>query len=177
MVQTVRFTEGPTAPRIVQPAIFSVWVLVEISRLRLGYSGNLDERIPELSAFLMLTIFPALPFVAVLTFLDEGWKLPIDEVPGWFQLAFYIAEVLMAPSVVRGLMRAQTAQYFRQVEMQNQANTLHRDVPQLGDRGLEDNNEFTSSSIVRQGMYGIQREASAIQNAISGRAAQKDKES
>jgi len=43
--------------------IFLLWSCTEFTRIALGYVGNVSERVPMMSAFLLLTIFPQ--FVAV----------------------------------------------------------------------------------------------------------------
>lgn len=158
---------------IVQPSLFSVWALAEIARLRVGYSGNVKQRIPELSAFLMLTIFPTFPFMGVLTFLRIGWSLPIDRIPGWFQIGFYILEIIEATIAVRRLIRAQTAQFFRQVQRKNEQASLadRRVQPQAV---LEDDFD-PDSSFVQRGIQGIRREGNSLWSAVSTRDQAKEK--
>mmetsp|Transcript_30806 Transcript_30806/g.95311 ORF Transcript_30806/g.95311 Transcript_30806/m.95311 type:complete len:112 (+) Transcript_30806:104-439(+) len=51
--------------------VFSLWCCTEIARVALGYAGNLAERVPMISAFLLLTIFPQLVAVVFLTFIQD----------------------------------------------------------------------------------------------------------
>ena len=51
--------------------IFSLWCCIEIVRIGLGYIGNLLEKVPMISAFLLLTIFPQLVAILFLTFLQD----------------------------------------------------------------------------------------------------------
>eukprot|EP01138_Halocafeteria_seosinensis_P005621 gb/GECG01005745.1/.p1 GENE.gb/GECG01005745.1/~~gb/GECG01005745.1/.p1 ORF type:complete len:212 (+),score=10.52 gb/GECG01005745.1/:1-636(+) len=167
------FKDGPTAAMIVQPSLFSLWAIAEIARLRIGYSGNVKQRIPELSAFLMLTIFPTFPFMGVLTFLSIGWKLPIDRIPGWFQIAFYIVEILVATVAVRRLIRAQTAQFFRQVQMQNERASLADRNTQT--QNLLEDDFDPESSFVQRSVDGIRREGAALWSTVAGGDQRKQK--
>lgn len=97
---------------IVTPILTFVFGVVEIARLRLGYSGNLRERVPELSAFLLLTCFPSIPFVGFLTF-GQVPMLPREPIIGVPLLLILIAEVVFAYRGVRMLIKKQTAQFFR----------------------------------------------------------------
>ena len=50
-----------TFQEVLMPLTFVIWSLAEIFRLNFGYTGNLKERIPQLCAFFLVTIFPQLP--------------------------------------------------------------------------------------------------------------------
>lgn len=84
-----------TAGRIatyILPVAVVVWCLVEIARLRLGYFGNLREKVPELSAFFLLTAFPSLACVAYLTAVQRVLRndLPLDVAVGIPMIAFVV---------------------------------------------------------------------------------------
>lgn len=51
--------------------IFLLWSCTELARVGLGYVGNIKERVPMVSAFLLLTIFPQLVAVLFFTFLQD----------------------------------------------------------------------------------------------------------
>lgn len=61
------------------------WVVVEPIRLSLGFSGNLTEKVPSLATYLLMTIFPQLPLIVYLGFL-QGVTFPIDNILGSFML-------------------------------------------------------------------------------------------
>lgn len=91
---------------IVPPSLFFLWSILEFFRIRLGYSGNLrgkvcasrggDEcvrpsparehesqttfltrQVPELSAFILITLFPQIPILAVLAIIQVP-QLPVE---------------------------------------------------------------------------------------------------
>ena len=57
--------------------IFLLWSCTEFTRIALGYVGNVSERVPMMSAFLLLTVFPQ--FVAV--FFLTAWQDPVTSRP------------------------------------------------------------------------------------------------
>jgi len=50
---------------------FIIWIVGEVSRFYFGYTGNLKERVPQMSAFLLITIFPQLPCVIFFAYFQE----------------------------------------------------------------------------------------------------------
>ena len=62
-----------------------LWVVIEPIRLSLGFSGNLTEKVPNLATYLLMTVFPQLPLVVYLGFL-QGVTFPIDNILGSFML-------------------------------------------------------------------------------------------
>lgn len=76
------------------PVAVTAWCVCEPPRLILGYVGNLRERVPELSAFWLLTLVPQLPVVIYLTCFQwaAGSWLPLD-------LALGILPIIMDVSV------------------------------------------------------------------------------
>lgn len=70
---------------------------------------------PDISAFLLVTIFPNLPLVALLA-VAPGETLPIERLLGWPLLAFTIVEIFLAYAAVTSFVRSQTAQFYRLVQ-------------------------------------------------------------
>lgn len=97
------------------PLVVAIWGLCEIPRLRLGYVGNLREKVPELSAFFLLTIFPSTCMVIYLTFLQRLLldELPLDLGVGLPMLAFNILELPYAYKGVATFIRKQTGDFYR----------------------------------------------------------------
>lgn len=94
------------------PPMVALWALGELCRLYCGYKGNLSEKVPETSAFLLLTIFPQTPCLVYLTFFQEHiW--PLDRLLGMGQMAFLFLELGIGFMAFRALIRRQTAQFYR----------------------------------------------------------------
>jgi Predicted membrane protein len=75
------------------PVLVAIFVLSELARLPLGYTGNLREKVSELSAFWLLSLFPQLPLVAYLTIgqIYTGGFLPLDLAAGICLLAMLVS--------------------------------------------------------------------------------------
>ncbi len=100
---------------ILVPLLTALWVLVEPARLWLGYSGNLRERVPELAAFLLLTVVPQFLVLIFLGFVPSR-RFPIETIIVVPQLIFLILEFVTAYYTVRQFMARQTAAFFRSVQ-------------------------------------------------------------
>ncbi|CEO98401.1 Transmembrane protein 17 [Plasmodiophora brassicae] len=92
------------------PLLFSVWAVVEIGRLLLGYAGNLRERVQHLAAFFFLTIFPQLFLVAASCVLQTP-RWPLDSIAGGIQLAFLLFELVVGYFTVRRVIGIQTTRF------------------------------------------------------------------
>lgn len=98
--------------KFIVPIFSGIWVLVEAIRLWLGFSGNLRERVPELAAFVLLTVFPQIPIMLLLGFIAVD-RVPADAVTAAPQIVFLVLEAVVSFRTVRALMRKQTAEFFR----------------------------------------------------------------
>jgi len=47
-------------------SVLCVWSFIEPFRLYYGYSGNMRERVADLATYLLMTLFPQLPFILYL---------------------------------------------------------------------------------------------------------------
>ena len=106
--------------------IVIVWVFAEVARLYSGFCGNSKESVPQMSAFLLLTIFPQFPCVIFLGFLQEQ-AFPFDQVAGVIMCAFLITEFAFGWISLQALIRRQTAQFYRlcQAEEHSSENPQH----------------------------------------------------
>lgn len=114
--------------------IFSLWCCIEIVRIGLGYIGNLLEKVPMISAFLLLTIFPQLVAILFLTFLQDP-VFPFDTAAGSMMMLFLLSELYVGRLTFRTLIERQTAQFFRlcqEEEMERILNTTFVNHPSDG---------------------------------------------
>ena len=92
--------------------MFVFWSGAEIPRFYFGYVGNLNERVPQMSAFLLTTLFPQLPSILYLTVVQEH-KFPFDQIAGYMMLALLLLEMVVGYNALRALIRRKTAQFYR----------------------------------------------------------------
>ena len=92
--------------------LLCIWGVAEAARIYCGFVGNLSERVPEMSAFLLISFFPQVPTLLFLTFLQEH-TFPVDHVLGLIALGLIFVEVIVGVATFRRLILRQTAQFYR----------------------------------------------------------------
>jgi transmembrane protein 17 len=101
--------------RYIAPFALVMWLITELPRLWFGYTGNLREKVPQLSAFQLLTIFPSLPAVVYLALLQPV-RFPIETSLGLTIIFFEILELVVSYRALRRQIAIQTASFFRLVQ-------------------------------------------------------------
>ncbi len=91
---------------------FLIWGVGEMSRTYFGYVGNLKELVPQMSAFLLTTIFPQLPCVVYLAYYQE-FLMPFDLAVGSIMLGVIVVELGVGYVTLHGLIERQTSQFYR----------------------------------------------------------------
>ena len=104
---------------LLMPAVV-IWALCEIPRFYLGYVGNLSERVPAMSAFLLITVFPTLPCVAFFA-LGQEFTYPFDAAGGCVMLALLLSELALGYFALKRLITRQTAQFLRLCQAESSA--------------------------------------------------------
>lgn len=102
---------------VILPGGIGAWIVLECARLRLAYLGNLNEQVPTLSAFWLLTILPQLPLVAWMSFYqwETAMVLKLDNVVGAIMILILLLELYFGIGTVRTLIRNQTADFYHLV--------------------------------------------------------------
>ena len=111
--------QSPISKALLVP-FFIFWAVGEASRFYFGYFGNLRELVPQISAFLMLTVFPALFAMVFLTFGQEH-RFPFDTVAGSLMIIALVVEIIVGCRAVQTLIARQTAQFYRLVNTTDDA--------------------------------------------------------
>ncbi|XP_005142843.2 transmembrane protein 17B-like [Melopsittacus undulatus] len=91
---------------------FLILLLVEGSRLYLGYMGNLQEKVPELAGFLLLSFLIQLPLLLFLLTDSKVLCLPLELAVHSLLLAFLLAEIVTAFLVLRTMSKQLAAQFY-----------------------------------------------------------------
>ncbi|NXK92759.1 TMM17 protein, partial [Formicarius rufipectus] len=86
--------------------------LIEAVRLYLGYMGNLQEKVPELAGFWLLSLLLQLPIILFLLF-NEGVKIQPLERAVHIVFAFFLAFQVIAAFVTLRRMVNKRATHFR----------------------------------------------------------------
>mmetsp|Transcript_21944 Transcript_21944/g.30149 ORF Transcript_21944/g.30149 Transcript_21944/m.30149 type:complete len:152 (-) Transcript_21944:272-727(-) len=109
-VQKVQYYE-----KKVSISVLSIWAAIEPFRLYYGFSGNLKERVPDLAAYLLISVFPQLPFVIYLAFVQPV-LFPIDPIMGSLMFIFLVVQVFIGLQTIQKMIRFQTVQFLRLCE-------------------------------------------------------------
>lgn len=106
-------------------ALLPVFTIFEPLRLRFGYTGNLQESIPDLAGFLLLSAFPQLPitiyYIAFQPISILGFSLPMDIALNIVYGALIVAQIVMACLGARQIVRSHASQFMlRQYHEKNE---------------------------------------------------------
>uniref|UniRef100_A0A8C3JQ82 Transmembrane protein 17 n=1 Tax=Calidris pygmaea TaxID=425635 RepID=A0A8C3JQ82_9CHAR len=91
---------------------FLILSLVEGSRLYLGYVGNLQEKVPELAGFLLLSFLIQLPLLLFLLTDSHLIRLPLEMAVHSLLLAFLLAEMMAAFLALKTMTKQLVAQFY-----------------------------------------------------------------
>ncbi|EKX33113.1 hypothetical protein GUITHDRAFT_98434 [Guillardia theta CCMP2712] len=109
------------AYKVLSPLVLSVWFLLEPVRLYLGFVGNLQEKVPQLTGFWLLTLIPQLPiaffFVLSLPVRVSGLPLQLSfDLAGSIILTVFVfLEVIVGFFALRSIVRSQVLKFHMQV--------------------------------------------------------------
>jgi len=104
--------------QVLTPLCFGMWFAVEVFRLWFGTLGNLQEKLPQLSVFFLLSVFPQLPCLLYLMHLQEG-KLPMEQSFGSVLFVMVGVELFFAYMTIQNLVLKQTSTYSRLLDEEN----------------------------------------------------------
>jgi transmembrane protein 17 len=98
----------------VSVSVWTVWIFFEVIRLYYGFSGNLKEKVPELATYVLITIFPQIPFTLYFAYIQPV-IFPVDPILGTFMLIFLCLQVYTGFTASRLQIGNQTAQFLREI--------------------------------------------------------------
>mmetsp|Transcript_16817 Transcript_16817/g.32797 ORF Transcript_16817/g.32797 Transcript_16817/m.32797 type:complete len:165 (-) Transcript_16817:148-642(-) len=101
--------------QVLAPLAFGVWCASEFFRLWFGFTGNLQEKLPQMSVFLLLSLFPQLPCLLYLMQLQD-LQLPMEKILGGIMFAFTGFELIIGYHAMQALVKKQTVTYSRLIE-------------------------------------------------------------
>jgi len=127
-----------TAYLILSPLLLSVWFLVEPFRIFFGYVGNLQEKVPQLTGFWLLTLIPQLPisffFIVALPLQWSGenaatkpMQLPFDRAGSIVMLIFNLSEAIVGYHALRRMVKSQVLKFHMQHARDEASGHVHPD--------------------------------------------------
>jgi len=95
-------------------AILVVFSAVEIIRLYLGFVGNLQEKVPELAGFLLLTVLPQFPLILFLLLNDGTIIMPLERAVHIVLTLMILIEIIASGITVASMTRRQATKFHLQ---------------------------------------------------------------
>ncbi|GBG28061.1 Transmembrane protein 17 [Hondaea fermentalgiana] len=114
LTEKLRTFELDVFGKVLAPLTFGVWCASEVFRLWFGFTGNLQEKLPQMSVFLLLSLFPQLPCLLYLMNLQD-LQFPVERILGGFMFTFTGVELVMGYHAMQALVKKQTTSYSRLV--------------------------------------------------------------
>ena len=97
--------------------VYVVMVSIEVVRLFLGYAGNLQEKVPELAGFWLVTLVLQLPLICFLLFNEAMLILPMERAANIVMLIFVAFEIIQGYRAVKRMTDSQVQKFhLRQME-------------------------------------------------------------
>lgn len=93
-------------------SVVVIWAFLEPLRLYYGFSGNLKENVPSLATYLLVTLFPQMPFILYLAYIQPV-LFPIDPIIGSLMVVFLVVQFVLGFAATRKIIRSQTVQFMR----------------------------------------------------------------
>ena len=92
-------------------------VFIEVTRLYLGYLGNLTEKVPELAGFWLLTVLLQFPLQCFLFLNSDLILLPLERAANAVMVALIVAELMTGFIALKKITRHQ-AKKFHLMQLQ-----------------------------------------------------------
>ncbi|CAH2321494.1 transmembrane 17 [Pelobates cultripes] len=105
----------PDFYKFILVTILILMTLIEVIRLYLGYSGNLQEKVPEIAGFWLLSILLQLPLLLFLLFNPGLEPLPLELAAHGILTAFLLFQIPVSSLTLRRTTR-RLAGRFHQLE-------------------------------------------------------------
>ncbi len=85
--------------------------IIEVTRLYLGYLGNLTEKVPELAGFWLLTVLLQLPMQGFLLFNEDLVILPMERAANSLMVLMVLVELVVGFGALRRITRHQAKKF------------------------------------------------------------------
>eukprot|EP00794_Sanderia_malayensis_P014265 gene14265-15752_t len=91
--------------------IYVIMAIIEIGRLYLGYTGNLQEKVPELAGFWLVTFILQLPLSCVLLLNETALIMPMERAANIILVLFIVFEIIQGYRAVKALTEHQVEKF------------------------------------------------------------------
>ena len=84
---------------------------IEVTRLYLGYLGNLTEKVPELAGFWLLTVLLQFPMQGFLLLNEDLVILPMERATNFIMMIIIIVELIVGFIALRRITKHQAKKF------------------------------------------------------------------
>uniref|UniRef100_A0A8C0W8Y3 Transmembrane protein 17 n=2 Tax=Castor canadensis TaxID=51338 RepID=A0A8C0W8Y3_CASCN len=122
MMLHVKYSILPDYYKFIVITVIILITLIEAIRLYLGYMGNLQEKVPELAGFWLLSLLLQLPLILFLLFNEGLTNLPLEKAIHIIFTIFLIFQVISAFLTLRKMVNQLAVRFHLQEFDQLSAN-------------------------------------------------------
>ncbi|XP_053135855.1 transmembrane protein 17B-like [Hemicordylus capensis] len=108
----LKYSLLPTYYQVLLVAAYLMLIVMEGLRLFLGYIGNLQERVPELAGFLLISFLIELPILLFILTDEHTIRLPLEMAVHGVLLLFLASEITAAFFALRAMTRQLAMQFY-----------------------------------------------------------------
>ncbi|XP_032085333.1 transmembrane protein 17A-like [Thamnophis elegans] len=108
----LKFSLLPLYYQCLLVAAYLTIVGVEAARLFLGYVGNLQEKVPELAGFLLLSFIIEMPILLFILMDHQVIRMPLEMAVHGVLLCFLISEIVAASFALKDMAKHLARQFY-----------------------------------------------------------------
>lgn len=109
-----KYTKLDSVYKFITIVIYAAMALVEVARLYLGYAGNLQEKVPELAGFWILTLVLQLPLTLMLLLNESMLIMPMERAVNIIMAVFVLFETIQGYRVIKTMIGQQISKFHVQ---------------------------------------------------------------
>ncbi|XP_062999908.1 transmembrane protein 17B-like [Elgaria multicarinata webbii] len=108
----LKYSLLPTYYQFLLVAAYLLLTLAEGLRLYLGYLGNLQEKVPELAGFILLSFLIEMPVLLFILTDEHIVRLPLETAVHLILLLFLVSEISAAFPALKGMAKELALQFY-----------------------------------------------------------------
>ncbi|CAH3191758.1 unnamed protein product [Porites evermanni] len=109
-----KYSKLDSVYKFITIVIYITMAVLEIARLYLGYAGNLQEKVPELAGFWIITLVLQLPLTLMLLLNESMLIMPMERAVNIIMTLFVLFETIQGYRVLRIMIGHQISKFHVQ---------------------------------------------------------------
>ncbi|CAH3110762.1 unnamed protein product [Porites lobata] len=131
-----KYSKLDSVYKFITIVIYITMAILEIARLYLGYAGNLQEKVPELAGFWIITLVLQLPLTLMLLLNESMLIMPMERAVNIIMTLFVLFETIQGYRVLRIMIGHQISKFHVQQfdDLTELQEVQEQDVEEVGFR-------------------------------------------